>query len=397
MAKTVKSGLMAKYGSKLDQAVQAHAEDETTYGRIQLPPGINNGVAQLVECKFDVYKSGQNEGEYYFRAAGVVMEPAVVHTKDGDIVVRGQQTSIMIPVCGTKTQGGKETTQQEHVADILNEMRRLGAKFSAKGGASQLEQLAEGLKQVKPFFKFTTSLRKARTKDQTDGVWENWHGTNGLEDYVPPEEEFVNDENEQVEVEEPEEVEEVEEEAKPAKSAPKTKPVPTKNPPQPPKKAPPKAPEPEPEDEPEGFTEFGDLDSLVEQADKPGKAGQPARDKLNDWAVQLGATEEEVNDAANWGEVADMIRNGSGNTETEQEPEEEQVEEEEEQDEWVPEQGSMVQYKPQDPKTKRPVKTPVDCEVTAINSKKKTVTLKNHDDGKSVYKDVPWDDLVVGN
>ncbi len=62
------SKLAAKYGAKLDQAVKAHAQDETDYGFIRLPPGIVNGIAQLTKCYFDEYKTGKNKGEMYFRA-----------------------------------------------------------------------------------------------------------------------------------------------------------------------------------------------------------------------------------------------------------------------------------------------------------------------------------------
>ena len=48
----------------------------------------------------------------------------------------------------------------------------------------------------------------------------------------------------------------------------------------------------------------------------------------------------------------------------------------------------MYEYKP--PRARKLV------DVVVIESfpRKKTVTLKNLEDGKTLYKDIPWDDLV---
>src|SRR5438876_953644 len=134
-----KSGLLAKLGTKIDAVAKRHAADATDYGRMGLPPGIIRGVARLIEAKFDIYKTGANMGEYYFRAAGVMVEPRSVMVGENEVPVAGSQTSIMIPCCDTKTQAGKVTTAQEHITgengcktNVMNEMRKLGFEFSSE-------------------------------------------------------------------------------------------------------------------------------------------------------------------------------------------------------------------------------------------------------------------------
>lgn len=72
--RTTKSALAAK----LNKALQSHANDETDYGMqfIDLPPGISNGVAQLIDAKIGTYKpSTQYAGKEFLYLAGSVIEP----------------------------------------------------------------------------------------------------------------------------------------------------------------------------------------------------------------------------------------------------------------------------------------------------------------------------------
>ena len=128
-AQVTKSALAAKLGARGDKAIKEHRGDATTYGLQRLPGGISNGVARLTDCKFDTVGEGKrNAGEFYFRAAGVVLEPS---TNDKGVPVRGLQTSIMEMLCDTTTADGKKTTMEDHVANILNELRKLGGDPSA--------------------------------------------------------------------------------------------------------------------------------------------------------------------------------------------------------------------------------------------------------------------------
>ncbi len=193
-----KSGSLS---SRVKKSVAAHKADETDYGRIEIPGGIRNGVAKLVDCKFDKYKTGVNEGEYYFLAAGVVVEPK--QNEEGVPVV-GLRTQIMIPVCATTNRNGVTTDVDAHVASILNEMRKLGIN-TEEIGDEDLEEAAELLKEESPYFKFSTTQSKPTEEFPDPRVWENWHGVKGLENYIPEDDEDVEDNTEDDEEEETEE------------------------------------------------------------------------------------------------------------------------------------------------------------------------------------------------
>ena len=153
MAKqTLKSGLVGKLGAKLSKAVEAHKGDETKFsgGGGDLPGGIENGIAQLVLCKFGVYEKGEFEGEYYWMAQGVVVSPK----KHAGIVIEGLRTSIgPEAICDTPNKARKTT--EEHVAWVLNEMRKLGVDTSELSG-DDLESTAEALQELGPHFRFRT-------------------------------------------------------------------------------------------------------------------------------------------------------------------------------------------------------------------------------------------------
>lgn len=372
-AKTSKSSLFAKYGAKFNSAVKDHADDPTDYGSQGLPPGITNGIAQLTECKFDEYKSGQNEGEVYFRCEGVVIEPhsiTDVNDPEKEIEVRGRKTSIMIPCCQTETQKGKITTQEENIARVLNALRMLGGEDFTAGieSAEDLEGLAETLREAKPYFKFSTSVRKPMKAGDAPGVWENWYGAKGLEEYTPPD------------------VDEVEEE-KPEPSTKTTKPQmngkkaetpparmanPTKG-----KKA--KEPEPTPD------VEDADVNALAEAGDS---GDADAANTLREMALAAGVSESDVDGADNWAEVAALIMSLNEGAEVNAP---EGAAEQGAAEEYTPSKGDITLYTVVDPKKK--TKKKVECEVVEVFPKNKTAKLKNLDNPKVTYEKVAWDKL----
>lgn len=352
---------MQKLGNRLKTAHAKHANDETTFsGGGELPAGIENGVAQLVECKFGTYEKGDNQGEFYFYAAGIVVSPVAM--PDG-LKVAGLRTSIMEPLCDTPTRS--RATFDDHLAWIYNELRKLGVN-TAELDPSNLEAVAEALKQAKPYFSFRTWKGQKATegpyKDQEPRVQHQWNGlrefneasgqSSGVEDNTLPEPE-----------------------SKPIPTttkSPTTKQQPTKQ------KQPTKQPEPEPQPE---FNEFQDLDSLLEAAE--GDDGEEAIAKLTEMAIAAGASEDEVTNSASWADVVEMIKNPRNapveNTVTEAEPEEE---------EWNPSVGDVYKYQPMDPKTKKPAVNPktkkplkIEVEVTKVDPVKHLVDVK---DRKSV-------------
>ena len=133
-----KSSILAKLGNQLNKAIAAHKDDELELSQFgELPAGIENGIAQLVECKFDVYKKGDMKDQPFFYAAGVVKRPETV----GDIPIKGLRTSIMEPVCDTP--GKARQTVDEHIKKIMNDMRKLGYDTSTIKSHHDLESAAE--------------------------------------------------------------------------------------------------------------------------------------------------------------------------------------------------------------------------------------------------------------
>lgn len=366
---TSKSGLFAKYGGALDKAVQAHAADETNYGPVRLPGGIRNGIAKLVDCKFDVFKTGPNTGQYFFRAAGVVVEPDDVTTASGSKVpVRGLQTSILIPCCATKNRSGKVTTQEDNVSEILNEMRKLGGDDYTKGAkGSSLESLAAGLAAASPYFRFSTSQSAPTPEFPDPRVWENWHGSKGLEDYEPPTGDGVEEET--------------------AGAAPASEETEEEAPADGPFNEFDDGSGDEKEGEEEGEDDGADdLDALASAADDDQDKG--AMTKLKALAKKAGVSDQEIDDADSWASLAEMVRSAQ------EAPAPKAKKKAEEKSPPAPKLKEVWLYLPpgKNPATKAPYKDPIEGQVTKVNAAKKTVTLKDLDNGKE-YADVPFDAL----
>ena len=299
-----KSGLVAKYGAKLDQAVQAHANDETDYGFQKVPAGITNGIAKVFDCKFDTYKTGDYTGEYYFQVRATVVEPESVVVNGSTIKVRGMQTMIQEPVCDTRDGKGKPTSQGDHIAKVLNYMRMLvDDSFTEGATVEDLEPLGEALKDLAPYTKFSTSESKPQVNPKTGKevvnpktgkpfpprIWENWYGCKGLEDYTPPDASVSavtdNTGNGQ---------EESVPNSKNAKAEPN-----------------------------EEFNEFGDLGSLLDKAMDDNSPDQiNAQNELGALALKAGHSQETIDNAENWKAVIALIESPAS---VEEESEEEKI------------------------------------------------------------------------
>jgi len=366
-----KSALAAKYGQKLDGAVQKHADEATTYGIINLPGGIENGIARLSKCYFKQFEQSSNmktasgasaAGEYYFRAEGVIVSPESVGEGASIVPVKGLVTSIMIPVCDTKTSTGKVTTQEENIGHILNRMRQLGGEDYTKGaGVEDLETLAAGLEEAAPYFRFSTRSGKPSPQYPTPRVFEEWHGAKGMEDY---QEDRVSAFNEAVE--------------EPAKAV-STKPAPSVNGKKP-------AAAPEPVEEVEEAAEES-LEDLLALAESDADSNTIAQERLIELAIEAGYDDDTARAANTWAEVYEMINNPKT------EGEEEAVEEEAEEEAAVPEKGQTCKYTPpgKDPKTKKDYKER-ECKILMVNPSKETVNLTDLVT-KATYKDVAWSAL----
>jgi len=305
MAKSMKSGLAGKLGLAGNKAVQSHKDDETKFpGGGSLPTGIENGIAQLVECKFDLFKSGDNTGEYYFMAAGVVLAPS---TQDG-IPILGLRTQLgPEPLCDTPKSRGRKTVD-EHISWVLNELRKLGVDTSSLT-IEDLEATVEALKAEAPTFRFRTWKGKP-TKDFPDPrVNEQWRGAcEYAVDAAPPVEDETAEAEEDV------------------------------------------------EDAAEAAEEEVDLAALGEAADG---GDEDAAKRLEELAEEQGIDPEEIE---SWAEVASMLASGETPEEAEEETEEETEEEEEpeEEEDAIPAKDEIWYYK------KPGAKKYTECEVTAV-------------------------------
>jgi len=171
--------LVKALGNEGASAFDEHKADETKVpGGGSLPAGIDNGIAQLVECKFDTYKKGDMEGKVFFYAAGVVKSPKSIKDEDGNVfVVEGKRTSIREPLCETEKRTRK--TVSEHMAWILNQLRLLGVE--TKGlKFSQIQAAAKALVKAGPHFSFRTWKGEKQTTGPYAGqeprVQETWEG-----------------------------------------------------------------------------------------------------------------------------------------------------------------------------------------------------------------------------
>lgn len=394
---TAKSGLAAKLGAKGAEAFEKHKRDEAKVpGGGSLPAGIENGIAKLKKCYFDKYKKGDYEGEYYFLASGTVVAPTV----HNGIPIEGLSTMVMEPCCETKNRDGKITTIEEHIQRITNHMKLLGAETD-EITFDQLEDVAAALEAEGTHFRFRTWQGEPNEKYPNPRVNEQWRGRCDIdvavdEDVVDNTSEGGNDAPEENAVD-------YEALLKAAKS----------------KNA--KTAE-------EAQTRISDLAEAAGLADEvnaaedwdaaiailqgagdgagsddgaEAAAGAEGDEDLDALAVAADEGDEEANarlvelaEAAGinldehpepWVEFVEHLKGGGEEAEGDSE-------------EWnVNEVATYtVSSIVVNPKTKKKttVNKDVECEITAINAKAGTCTLKNLEDGKTLYKDVPLSDLT---
>ncbi len=199
MAQTVQTGLLKQFQSRLGQIAKKVTESPIEWGREQdPPPGVRNGVAQLVECGFGEFKTGNNKGQPFWRGAGVIQEPHTVIVDGQEVACAGKQTSITIALVDRKGKDDKIIPATVALEDAVNEMRKLLYPYEIDPKMLETEKgyydLAAALSRQKPYFGFSTSKRDSReyidpkTKEKKmsqPGVWQNWHGTKDVLEWTP--------------------------------------------------------------------------------------------------------------------------------------------------------------------------------------------------------------------
>ena len=339
------------------KAHEAHKNDETQFGMISLPAGISGGVAQLTKAYWARYKEGTKlAGKPYVR----LEFRAVLPREHGGVPVAGQIVSQMISLCDTPDRQIKVSdkvsrprTFKDNYADFLNELRKLGVDTS-RTTFETIESTLVALQSMnpKPYTRFSTRgwtpPKTPQNQNPKEMVFTQLDGLCDFSDngeYAASKTEDASGETDR-------------------KSEQKQEP----------------------------FNEFADGSQSQELEESPtGLSDDPrelasqaadnedAQNKLRNLALAAGHSEEEVDGADSWEQVAEMI------TASAAPPAEEEKKD--------PSKGEIYFFRPVDAKTGKPVKRVVEAEVTVVDKKSKTVTLKDIVNPKLTYSKVAWDAL----
>lgn len=354
-AAVTKSILAQKLGAKATKAIASHKGDTKTIELSggALPAGIEGGVAKIVECGVQlINKPGSpNNGQPIFRAAAVIVEPKEFEGRK----IEGRQTSMIISLFDTPTRKEGSRTVEDHIAEVLAYFRSWGIDTSDIGDdASVIETelcpavLAAGVH---------VSFRTWKGEKQTTGFYagreprvnEQWGPAVPYDGGDAPDAATATDDVEDNTATEPD------------------------------------ANQDEVETANDGPTS-DELAALAKDADNAkSKTRQQSERKLKEYALEKGVDESDVENAANWAAVVELIEGAGGDAPAE----------DDEPAEYEPSKDDVVKYTVLD-KAGKPVKnakgklTKVECEVQSVDKKTKTATLKNLDDQKTVYKAVPW-------
>ncbi len=285
-----------------------------------------------------------------------MVEPKSVIVNGTSVPVEGLFTSIMEPVCDTTKGDGSKVSVEDHIANVQNELRKLGATEEMVEDVMECMAWAN---EAKPFIRFGTRKREAReyldkaTKKMVkgeEGVWEDWYGSKGLEDYVPP---GAGDEV-------------VDRNAPSANGAAGHAAAGDDGTRDDAGQAP-----------DEGLSPDLSLEQLAEIADgDAGAEADQAQDVLTAKALEMGMEQTDVDGAENWVAVVAMIEAAGAEPDPEPEPEPEPP--------WEPTKGTVCKLqqlgkdgKPAiNPKTKKKL-PPLEVEVVTADKKKKLATVKD--------------------
>jgi hypothetical protein len=352
-AQTVKSGILSKFAGKLNGALARTKNNEVSYGIQDLPGGIVNGTAKLTECKFDLFKTGDNSGQPYFLAMGVVVSPDSVKLKDGSTVpVRGLYTRIMIGlVDGKDFRTGKPVpvdAENGAMARVVNEMKKLGADPASLGDVSELETLAAALKHAGPTFRFSTREGKPTQQYPTPKVFESWGGVV----------EFHQDEDAGAGVDDQTGEAGAEDQGDEGAT-----------------------------DTADEATEYRDDTDLTSLGDRAEAGDEDAQKELVAFGKKAGLTQKQIDDDyKTWVALATKLAKMGDESDDDDEDGDHEGP-------TVPEKGTVYGYKGLLPgKTK---KQDLEVEVTKVNSKSKTADAKWTTNGNVKFDAIPWTELTT--
>lgn len=413
MAKQVDAGeLLKTLGGKAEKAFETHKKSTTKpkQGMVELPAGIN-GIAKLTSLSIQPVagEKAKFKGKPQFVATGVIVAPT---THDG-VPIRGLFTRLTELLCDTPDQSRK--TVDEHIDRMLMILRGLGLN-TAGLKMQHLQKAMDLLVKKGVYFRFRTwkgdkqTVGKYANKEpKVNHQWEDV--VEYEEDETPKVADSTPDDEELEDNSEPDEAEpdEAEEEAAAYKAKLKDKKA-TAKPAKAEKPVKGKKAEPEPdEDEDEGdepFTEMDDLDSLAERADEGDK---DALKKLRQLALEAGISlKQQKENYETFAELAEAVKGDKTKDEEDEDDEDEENDDEagddddNDEDDEADEEPEVVvspnevysyEIKVKNPKTNRTELRTISVLTTKVNTKARTCVIKNLEDGKTLYKDVPFSDL----
>lgn len=362
-----------------------------------LPAGIENGIAQLVDMHFVQVKEGkQNAGSWMFYAAGAVFEP-----KDHNgAPTEGLRTQISEPMFDTPTRSRK--TVQDHLDYVYRVLRTFGVD-TAELDFDDLEGQMAALVEAGPYFRFRTWAGQKTEVAQVNGRWSLTqdgkvvpgktypsqqaaqaanpfagrepmvnHSWGQMVNYEASSSSGTQDDTGSAEGV-------AQDEAPPPAPVAKAPPKPTA--PKPaatapakpaPAKAAPKKPAPPPVEEPV----VDDLAGLAELADG---GDEDAAAKVLKAAEEAGIPKATRDSTPTYTQLATMVSEAGTAAPDSDEPV------------WVPAVGEVYQYQATGKGGK--LLDAQECEVTEVNEDLQVVSLKSLVNSKIAYKAVPWDKL----
>ena len=411
-SQTGQSSILAKLGKRGQEVAANHATKEPELPNMSLPAGIENGIAQVVDCKFGIVEAGKPKaGAMFFMAQGIVKEPPTFK----GLTIAGRRTMIYKEVADAKgVPNDKNLQWAQDQLKILVGKNADPTMFHL----DKMESTAALLRKAKPHTAFRTWKGDKQDVRQVEGKW------------------FLCNLTEEGEVKNVVTIQGVRKGPYPSEAAARAANKYAGNEPMvnnqwcgavtyaPPSpngqvvdESPP-ADEPSTSSEPTGhddadtsgasFDEFQqpetasgeeDLDAIAAEAYKNAEAQQ----QLERIAVEAGIDSDTVNAAQAWEDVVKMIREAreAGSAATEEGSSESPAEES-----WTPEKGEVCYYYPKlangEPvrgKNKKPLRS----EVVVLTSDKRssTATLQDNATKKPILGTnkkpllVKWDDLAV--
>lgn len=344
-----KSSLFSKLGKQLVEMHNELKDAEVTYSNFgDLPGGIENGRAQLVDAHFGEFKDGANKGKLFFMAQGIVVAPKTVFDPalGEEVEIAGKYTKIgPEALCDTPQAQGKRKTVKDHMAWLYNELGKLGVNRAAMD-PTKLETVLAALVKAGPHFKFRTWKPEAKPGDQraprVNHFWDGLVASNG-------------------------EAEPELDDATPQADGDDDQP---------------------PDDTTTAQDQFDETNDLSGLAEKAEAGDVKARKELTDAAVAAGHSPDDVANANTWADVVEMINNPVEGGGDETPPDDEPAA-----PGWSVKDVAKLLV-PKDAKDPRKGKKLVDVVLTKVDEEKGTCEVKDMTTNK-VIKNVKLDDLKV--